>query len=227
MPVTATDDIDVVRRAILNGGLTWGMAVPDNPFNALDRLAALLAATESSVSGGAVTPPGAPFPPDRDGLSPVETEAEQLQQHVYRLNQQLFQAIAERDKTREALGIGHHTLMRMQDRAEAAEKQRDEALEDVRSLMYDKDEDVQRIVDRAETAEAREAALRDALTDQCEMNEQSVTWLRQLHKEWPQMIHEETYDGEPVISEALRCIVDDLDTTEPRAALAASPEGER
>ena len=62
--------------------------------------------------------------------------------------------------------------------------------------------------------------LREQLVDQCEMNEQSIKALTQLHKEWPHMIHEETYDGEPVISEALRCIVDDLATHQPRTVLA-------
>ena len=71
-----------------------------------------------------------------------------------------------------------------------------------------------------DAVEARTTELEAALTDQCEMNEQSIKALIHLHGEWMQMIHEETYDGEPVISEALRCIVDDLDTTDARAALA-------
>lgn len=45
--MSAADDIAAIRRAILDSGNTWPMNKPDNPFNALDRLADRLAATEA------------------------------------------------------------------------------------------------------------------------------------------------------------------------------------
>ena len=73
---------------------------------------------------------------------------------------------------------------------------------------------------RAEAAEAEVARLRETLTDQCEMNEQALGELRQLHKEWPLMTEQTNFDGEPLIVEVLRGVIDDLDTGPSRAALA-------
>ena len=73
--------------------------------------------------------------------------------------------------------------------------------------------------DGRQAAEAEVARLREALTDQCEMNEQALKELRQLHKEWPLMTEQTNFDGEPLIVEVLRGVIDDLDTGPSRAAL--------
>ena len=90
------------------------------------------------------------------------------------------------------------------------------------SIIAERD-DYRRMVDDLqrddERKEAEVARLREALTDQCEMNEQALKELRQLHKEWPLMTEQTNFDGEPLIVEVLRGVIDDLDTGPSRAAL--------
>jgi hypothetical protein len=127
---------------------------------------------------------------------------------------------------REALGLFYSMAASGEKPSPRSEYVRDESRAALDALVAERDEAVrhQRLngeqwMARAEAAEAEVARLREALTDQCEMNEQALKELRQLHKEWPLMTEQTNFDGEPLIVEVLRGVIDDLDTGPSRAAL--------
>lgn len=76
---------------------------------------------------------------------------------------------------------------------------------------------------RAEAAEAKAATLEAALADEIEMMDQAVRELRSLKDNWLRIIDQNTADGEPLIEEMLRSVIDDITASEAaRAALAAA-----
>ena len=67
--------------------------------------------------------------------------------------------------------------------------------------------------------------LQDALRDEIAMTEQSTETLKDLRENWSAMTHDQTPDGEPLIDNILYWLIEDLDTTSARAALAGVSPG--
>lgn len=74
---------------------------------------------------------------------------------------------------------------------------------------------------RAERAEAALAAKDEALRDEIAMAEQTQKTLRDLHANWRTIIEKQDPDGGPLIENILYWLIEDLDSSQARAALAA------
>lgn len=75
-------------------------------------------------------------------------------------------------------------------------------------------------------AEAALGVIRLALHDEIEMQDQAKEQLGELKQRWRQIIHEVTADGEPLIEEMLRSVIDDITVGDEARALAlAEKEG--